>query len=88
MGFKLHSQTPQTPPIPSTKTIQVTPNKKYPHQTVSLNPSRSRLARRPVSSSKNEELLILDAGDLLSRDLSSEEDELGPVVEGSGGNVE
>jgi hypothetical protein len=79
MGRKLHSQTPQTPPIPSTKTTHVTISKKYPHQTVSF-AFLTLFARRIFSSSKKDEELILDAGDFVS--LLSSEEELGPVVGG------
>jgi hypothetical protein len=81
MGFKLHSQTPQTPPIPSINTVQVVPKSTYPHQTVSCNPSlsRNRTTRFHCSSSKRELELILDAGLLCPR-RSSEEELLGPVV--------
>jgi hypothetical protein len=83
MGFKLHSQTPQTPPIPSINTVQVIPKSTYPHQTVSCNPSLSRnwTTRFHCSSSKRELELILDPGLLWPR-RSSEEELLGPVVRG------
>ena len=81
IGFKLHSQTPETPPMPSTNTAQVAPKRTYPHQTVSRNPSRSRsrTTRFHCSSSKRELELILEAGLVCPR-RSSEEELLGPVV--------
>jgi hypothetical protein len=68
-------------------TIHVVPKRKYPHQTVSFRPSRSRIrtTRFHCSSSKKELELILEAGDLFWR--SSEEELLGPVGGGSGWRV-